>query len=292
MVDRRRSKRWAVGRIAGFSAWTALVALFLLWQSATYRGLMSLIGEWQFNGFGRHYPTFNYILLVFLLCLPGYLLFLRPRERRPGEAQGSAVLRSAGALLKALLGVGAALAVAVLAVLVVMLFLPRDSGEVQRIDVARPAVTPPREGPTILSGRIIYERTAGFDEDLLVARRSFRFAPVVGPQDVEEGRIRFFVQFAPVDDRARADVSELRGVLKRNGLPGEVVRLFRYAGYELEQPHYVLFAEPAAMRWPYLATMAQFAVGALLALLFALLQRGRIRRLGGRPARPAEAAPG
>lgn len=285
MATRGRSKRWAVGRIAGFSIWLALVAVILLWQAASYRGIMSLVGEWQFNGFGRHYPTFNYVLLVFLLCLPGYLLFLRPRPQEGREGPASLLLRSATALLKALLGVAAGLGAAVLIVLVVMLFLPRESGEVQRIDLSRPALTLPREGPTTITGDIIYERTAGFDEDLLLARRSFRFAPLVGPQD-EEGRLRFFVQFAPVDERTRGGTSTVSGVLKRDGLPGEVVRLFRYAGYELDDPHYVLFTESAAMRWPYLTAMAQFAVGALLALLFALLQRRRIRRVTS-PREPA-----
>ncbi|WP_375401959.1 hypothetical protein [uncultured Sphingomonas sp.] len=279
-TGRSRGRR-AVGRTLGFSLWLALVSLFLLWQAATYRGFMSLVGEWQFNAFGRHYPTFNYVVLVFLLGLPGYLLFLRPRKPRREERPESALMRSATAFLKALFGVAAGLGGAMLLVALLLLFLPRESGELQRIDLSRPLVAQPHDGPAILSGDIIYERTAGFDEDLLVARRSFRFTPVIGVGN-EPGDLRFFVQLPPADERTRRGVRSVKGVLKRNGLPGEIVRLFRYAGYRLDEPHYVLFAEPAAMRWPYRTALAQFAVGAVLALLFALLQRRRIGRFGER----------
>lgn len=282
---RRRTGRRAIGRTLGFSLWLGLVSLFLLWQAAYYRGIMSLVGEWQFNAFGRHYPTFNYVVLVFLLCLPGYLLFLRPRDKAPDERSRTALLRSAQTFLKALVGVAAGLGGVLLLVLLLLLLLPRDSGEVQRIDLGRSGLADVREGPTILAGAIIYERTAGFDEDLLVVRRSFRFAPIIGPQE-DGGDLRFFVQFAPVNASTRGGVRQVRGVLRREGLPGEVIRLFRYAGYRIEEPHYVLFTEPAAMRWPYWTAVAQFAVGGLLALLFALLQRRRIRRVDGSEARP------
>lgn len=287
MASRRRHRRWAVARTTGFSLWLAAVALFLLWQAARYRGIMSLVGEWQFNAFGRHYPTFNYVLLVFLLCLPGYLIFLRPRERAPEERPEAGLLRSATTFLKALLGAALGLGATILLILVAMLFLPRESGEAQSIDLRRPPSVV-REGPATVSGTIIYERTAGFDEDLLLARRSFRFAPIVGQRD-DPDAVRFFVQLPPVDDRTRGGVASMSGVLKRNGLPGEIVRLFRYAGFRVEEPHYVLFAEPSAMRWPYLSAMVQLAIGAALALLIGLLQRRRVHRIDHRVHHPNEA---
>lgn len=288
MASRRGHRRWAVARTTGFSLWLAVVASFLLWQAARYRGIMSLVGEWQFNAFGRQYPTFNYVLLVFLLCLPGYLLFLRPRERGADERPGAALLRSARTFLKAIFGAAAGLAATTLIILVAMLFLPRSSGEVQRIDLGRATPTVVREGPAVVSGAILYQRTAGFDVDVLLAQRTFRFAPIVGPRDDPED-VRFFVQLAPVDDRTRGGVASMSGVLKRNGLPGEIVRLFRYAGFNLEEPHYVLFAEPAAMRWPYLSAMVQVAIGAGLALVVGLLQRRRVVRIDRGVHAPASA---
>lgn len=277
MVSRKRQRRWAVVKTVGFSVWMAIVALVLLWQTASYRGVMALIGEWQFDAFGRQYPTFNYVLLVFLLCLPGYLLFLKPRKRAVTEQAEAATFRSARTLLKAIIGGALGLGAAAIVVLIVMLFLPSSSGEPQRLDLSHPMISVPREGPTILSGAILYERTAGFDEDLLLTRRTYRFAPIVAARGGAD--VQFFVQLPPVDDRSRAGTTTMAGVLKRDGLPGELVRLFRYAGFEIAEPNYVLFVEPAAMRWPYLMAMLQLAIGALFALVVALLQRRRVRRI-------------
>ncbi len=256
----------------------ALVAIVLVWQSADYFGIMSLIGEWQFNALGRHYPTFNYVLLTFLLCLPGYLLFLKPRQRAETEQAEAAVLRSARVMLKAMVGAAIGLGVGALVTLVLVLLLPSASGERQQIDLARPALTLPGQGPAQITGSVLYDRTAGFDEDIFFFKHTYRFAPIVGAgQDATD--LRYFIQLPPVNDRTRAGVGPYVGVLKRDGLPGEVVRLFRYAGFTLENPHFVLYMEPSAMRWPYLMGMLQFAIGAIVALLAGLAQRGRVRRV-------------
>ncbi len=277
MSKRRPHRRRSFAKTVAFSIWMAAVALYLLWEATHYRGVMSLLGEWQFNALGRHYPTFNYILLVALLWLPGYLVFLRPRKRDGTERLEAVLLRSSHAFQNALWGSAAGLAVAALVVLVVMLFLPREGPPIQRIDLARPSISLPREGPTLLSGMVVYERTAGFDRDLLLTSRTYRFAPVIGGQESGPD-LQYFVQFRPVDAQTRAGTSLMTGVLKRNGLPGEVIRLFRYAGYRLEQPHYVLYEEAAALRWPYLITAIQLAIAALLAVAVALLQLRRVRR--------------
>lgn len=278
MIRRGRQRRWAVAKMIGFSLWMAIVSLVLLWQQASYNGVMALIGEWQFNAIGRQYPTFNYVLLVFVLCLPGYLLFLRPRRHVTLDSLPAATFRSARTLLRAILATALGLAAAALVIVVAMLFLPPTAGAMQQIDLTRPITSLPAQGPTTLTGAVLYERTAGFDEDLLLARRSFRFAPVVGARD-DAGEVQFFVQLAPVTDRAAPVVSNVTGILKRNGLPGELVRLFRYAGFHFAEPHYVLFTEPSAMRWPYIAAMVQLLIGALFTLAIALLQQRRVRRI-------------
>lgn len=281
MSSRSTRRGRAAARVGGFAAWVAIVSLFLLWQAAKYEGVMSLVGEWQFNAFGRHYATFNYLLLVTLLCLPGYLLFLRPRRRGAADRPETVLFGSARTFLKALFGGAAALGTIALLMLVLVLLLPSDKGPLQRIDLTRPALTSPREGLTELSGTIIYDRTAGFDEDLLLARRTFRFAPVVGPRQGTND-LQFFIQFPPTDTRVGANTVTTTGVLKRNGLPGEIVRLFRYAGYHVDAPHYVLFAEPSAMRWPYLTTAVQLLIGGALVLVLALLQRRRVQSIDQR----------
>ena len=276
MASRTSQRRGAVARTVGFSLWMLFVALFLLWQATSYRGIMSLVGEWQFDVIGRHYPTFNYAVLVFLLCLPGYLLFLRPRKRVDSERPEAAIFRSARTMLRAMIAAAIGLAVAALVTLVVMLMLPGTAGETQLIDLSKPVPAVLAQGPATLRGQIVYERTAGFDEDMLLVRRNFRFAPVVGPQQPPE-TLRFFVQLPPVTDQTRSGPLAMTGVLKRNGLPGEIIRLFRYAGYQIDDPYYVLYLDPAAMRWPYWTLIAQFVIGAVLALLFGLVQQRRVK---------------
>jgi hypothetical protein len=274
----RRGRRRTITKTIAFSAWMIVVAIVLLWQTVSYRGAMAVVGEWQYNTFGRQYPTFNFVFLVFALTLPGYLLFLKPRTRSSSEQPEAATFRSALTLLKVMFGAAIGFGAATLVTLAVMLTLPGSTGVVQRIDLANPNLLPPREGPTQISGSIIYERTAGFDEDLLLTRRTYRFAPIVGSRQ-NANDVQFFVQIPPVDDQSRRGTTTMNGVLKRNGLPGELVRLFRYAGFNLTEPHYVLYAEPTAMRWPYLMTMVQFMIGALLALIIGLLQQRRVRSI-------------
>jgi hypothetical protein len=91
--------------------------------------------------------------------------------------------------------------------------------------------------------------------------------------------LQFFVQLPPVSDSDRSGTSSMTGILKQDGLPGALIRLFRYAGYRVESPHFVLFADAATMRWPYLLTAFQLGFGALLAAAVGLLQRRRVSRL-------------
>jgi hypothetical protein len=279
MMNRtRRRRQMAVAKIAILSAWIALVAVVLLWQATQYTGVMAVLGEWQFNAIGRHYPTFNYAFLVFVLSLPGYILFLRPRRRATTDLPGTGTVRSAILFMRAIFGTAAGLGAACLVVLIATLFLPGDAGPVQRIALNQAIIALPHEGLTQLSGHIIYERTAGFDEELVAVRRSSRYAPMVAPGDTTTD-LQFFVQLPPVEGSAREGTSTMTGILKRNGLPGAIVRLYRYAGYDLANPHFVLFADAATMRWPYLITAFQLAFGGLVMAAAGLWQRRRIGRL-------------
>ncbi len=63
----RRGRRRAITKTIAFSAWMVVVAIVLLWQTISYRGAMAVVGEWQYNTFGRQYPTFNFVFLVFAM---------------------------------------------------------------------------------------------------------------------------------------------------------------------------------------------------------------------------------
>lgn len=260
--------------------WAAVVALFLLWQTLTYRGLMALAAEWQFNTFGRYYPSLTYILMAVLIGSPALWLLQR---RRSDAATPVDVAALPGVLfIRGMLGAGLGCLATCLVVLAVMAGLPSDTGPVERIVLGpRAAASAPRTGPTVLTGTVVRERTAGLNQDLLVARRTVRFAPMLAP-DATDRAVRFFVEIGPNENAAtlRADGAR-EGILRRGGLPGELEKLFSYAGSDATSPYYTLFASRAGLQWPYKVAATQLALLALVCLIAAgllHLRRERLRR--------------
>ncbi len=283
---RRRNVRAAIG------AWGVLVSLFLLWQTLTYRGLMALAAEWQFNTFGRYYPSLTYILLAVLIASP-VLWLLRGRRAAPGaDARASAYEEAWGLpglmFIRSILGVGIGCLLVCLIVLIAMASLPGDTGAVDRIVLGSPnAAAAPRLGPTILVGNVVRDRTAGLNQELLVSRRTIRFAPMLTPGIGPEA-VRFFVEIGPNEDAATLRPDGLReGILRKNGLPGELEKLFRYAGYDPTTPYYTLFAARDGLQWPYRVAAIQLAIVGLICLIAAgllHLRRERLRRQLRNPA--------
>lgn len=281
--ERRVRRRRIVLMLGG---WAIPVSLFLLWQTLTYRGLMALAAEWQFNTFGRYYPSLTYVLLATVIASP--VLWLLRGGDRDGEVVGreGAVIAPSPlpgrAFIRTILGVAAGCAVICLAVLVAMMSLPGDTGAVQRVVVGSPAAVDPRTGPTELSGILLRGRTAGLSQDLLVARRTIRFAPMLSPAGDHAEPVRYFVEIGADENAATMQGNGLReGILRRGGLPGELEYLFRYAGYDVATPYYVLFASRAALQWPYRVAAIQLALVGLICLIAAgglHLRRERLRR--------------
>lgn len=282
-----RGRRVGRRRIAPVLAgWAILVSLFLLWQTLTYRGLMALAAEWQFNTFGRYYPSLTYVLLATIIASP--VLWLLRRGDRDEEAvggEGAAIdpsLLPGRAFIRTISGVAVGCAVICLAVLIAMMSLPGDTGAVQRIVVGSPAAIDPSTGPTELSGALLRGRTAGLSQDLLVARRTIRFAPMLSPTGGDAGTVRYFVEIGADDNAATMQGNGRReGILRRGGLPGELEYLFQYAGYDVATPYYVLFASRATLQWPYRVAAIQLALVGLICLIVAgclQLRRERLRR--------------
>ncbi len=281
--ERRVGRRRIVRMLGG---WAILVSLFLFWQTLTYRGLMALAAEWQFNTFGRYYPSLTYVLLATVIASP--VLWLLRGGDRDGEVaggEGAAIAPSplpGRAFIRTILGVAAGCAVICLAVLIAMMSLPGDTGAVQRVVVGSPAAVDPRTGPTELSGALLRGRTAGLSQDLLVARRTIRFAPMLSPAGDHAEPVRYFVEIGADENAATMQGNGLReGILRRGGLPGELEYLFRYAGYDVATPYYVLFASRAALQWPYRVAAIQLALVGLICLIAAgglHLRRERLRR--------------
>lgn len=280
MQSRTINRRKRLLKIGGLSFWAGLVSVFLLWQAITYSGLIALIGEWQFNVLGKYFPAFTYILLVFLLVVPGWLLFRRPRARGDREIFAVRTLRSARGFERLLFGVAAGLAGAALIAVVTIALLPTANGPRQQIALDAPPVTKPSEGATTLTGTILFERTAAFDEEFLLLRRHWRFAPLVAPGSADEN-YQYFVELPAVTKPGQpySVPRAMTGVLRHGGLPGEVIRLYRYAGARVEEPYYVLFADAGSVRWPHWQVAAQLALGSVLFAALALWQRRRVRKL-------------
>lgn len=276
MGQRVRSRRQRIVKFGAAVAWVALVGLVLLWQTATYDSAMSVAAEWQFNAIGRYYPVLSYLVIVLALTLPLLLLFGRARPP-VGRPIDTALFRSLHSFSRALFGFAGVVAVLAAGVLLSILWLPDDKGPPQDV-VLDQAVVLPREGLTRLTGNIAYDRTSAFDEDLIVARRNRRFAPMTAP-GTNARDLQFFVELPPATEANRGGVRTMTGVLKRDGLPGEIVRLYRYAGYRVEEPLYVLFTGTRSLRWARLVIAGELLIAAILVGLLGLWQRRRTQKI-------------
>jgi hypothetical protein len=276
LINRSRRQRAKTG---GVAIWTALVAVVFLWQFVQYRGIVALLAEWQFNFLGRSYPAISYLLPVAVLALPALLIFWRTRPRHSAQRIALATQRSAIAFQKTMWAVAAAFALAA----VVFLFQSLDGAAQQvgpqRIDLGSPVTALPPEGPATISGSVLTTRTAALRQNFLLLGKSYRFAPIVPPGS-KTTDLQYFGELSPSFDQAAiAPGSTLSGTLKRDALPGEIIRLYRYAGYNIADPHYVLFLDPASARWPDLQTAIQLGLIGLVFAVLALLQRRRLKRI-------------
>jgi hypothetical protein len=281
MRSRSRSRRRQAFKAGGLIFWAALVSVVLLWQVTNYRGVIALAAEWQFNIFGRYYPTLTFVLLVVLLVLPGLLIFRRPREPGTRELLPAATLRSARSFTRLLFGIAGGFWVAGAAAFLTILSLPDGAGPLQTVSLATPTVTLPHEGATTLIGEALFDRTVAIDEDLFVTRRSTRFAPIVA-QGGNQQELSYFVELPLASEPTNgAAPTSFTGILKRGGLPGELIRLYRYSGARVEEPYFVLFAGPEAMRWPHIQVALQLLLAGAIFFVMGLWQRRRVKRLMG-----------
>lgn len=264
--------------------WLAAAGLFLLWQTMTYRGVSAFAAEWQFNAFGFYHPALTYLVLLLILSSPLLLLRLPIRRRSQQVASPapevvlSRAISSTSRLLKTLVGAATTVATAALVVASLSLFLPRTDGPVARAVISDDAAPPP-QGPIELTGRLLHEKTSVFNEDFVVSRRSSRFAPMVG-EGTDQTVFRYFVELPPETATTAPDTVTVRkGILRKGGLPGELIRLYRYAGFRVDPDYYVLFATADSMKRPYLTEALELLVLALFIGLVSGIYAYRRRRL-------------
>lgn len=298
--------RWANRALL---AWVVVVSLVFLWQALEYRGLVAWLAEAQFLQFDRYWPTLTFVALAAVFSLPLLLVvgLMRADQRRNDKLRAAQLdderqlLGRTQRLYEFFLAVAIGSLAAALLCLVLMFRLPSDKGPVRSIVMGSPDAIAPLDGRATITGAVDVRETSQFNENLLLVKRTLYFAPVrTGAND--KGPLRYFVEVRRDDvppgynriqfPDEKDDVHAYRfrvprlafspytsGMLKRNALPGEIVHLYRYAGYEVAADNYVLFRSGDQLRWRYYMLAGQFAISAVLAGAFALYVRRRARRL-------------
>lgn len=288
-VRRRRGRRVVIARL--LMAWILIISAYFLWQADHYSGLYAFFAEIQYEYLGQHWPILTFALLIILFGWPAAWLL---KSRRRGESRSlsdrygrEAGIRTSENFRRVLFAVAGGLAGASAVTLIWTLALPHFTPPKTQITVGSSQSVEPPLGPLFLNGVTLYDRTSAFAQNLLVKTRGVRFAPIVAPGD-RSGNIRYFVELLPQDAERQWDNPAVRhraGLLRVNGLPGSIVRLYSYAGFRVEQPYYVLYADPRTIRWPYYVTAAQLAIAAFLSLIAALVQHRHVRTVMLKPAR-------
>ena len=294
-------------RIVG--VWIGIVCLFFLWQTLTYQGLIARVAEWQFIIFDRYWPTLTFVAVSALFSSPliAMLWILRMRQRRDESLSPANVdderhlLGRLSRLYGLFLGIALGSLAAALICLVLRWQLPTDQGTPRSIVIGSPDALGPVEGPAVITGYVDLGETAQFNENLLLVKRTLYFAPVRAAKD-DRSPIRYFVQvrrndrktdYDPItfpDKPERVKVWRFRldhldftpytnGVLRHNGLPGEIGRLYRYAGHDLASDNYVLFSARATIGWSYYVLAAEFALSALISGAVAMMAYRRRRKV-------------
>lgn len=294
-------------------AFALFIFLFLLPQSIFYRGLVSLLAEWQFSWFGNYLPILTVILpvllLTLLLILIFWLIFRFKNRDNKDEPELSLAEQAKIALSKARLAMFSFFALAVFALVAVittlglMMILPNDSGKGQKISVGSIPFTEPKEGRAELNGALDWQKLATIKRNLVFASQRTYFIPIVS-QIADRKSTRYFVQvFRPefvlprnqMPGRApeREHLLEqglitptkdgpsgmVNGVLRQDGLPDEIVLLYEKAGLKVHPDHYVLYRKASDMRWPYWGAAWAFLLFGICALLIGLFQRRQFKRL-------------
>ncbi|WP_404338524.1 hypothetical protein AB2M62_06185 [Sphingomonas sp. MMS12-HWE2-04] len=254
--------------------WLVIVALFFIWQTAVYAGLVARFAEWQFAHLGGYFPLGSLFLFVVLLGLP-VLYVLSQRAQR--ERKAATPLDQGRLFIWFLTTLAGISAIAAIVLLGYAFTLSLGSGTPVRLEARSGDLVVHDNGPVTLSGTVLYDRIAVMGADTPLAGWGSRFAPVMGKGE-KGSKLRYFVQTSNAPGAPKAE--EITGALRRNGLRGDIVSLFTDAGYEVADPHYVVYTEVFALRLPYFWGAAQCALVALILSLAAGLQKWRLRRLG------------
>ena len=275
-ADRRSSRVGILTAIA--IVWASLIAAVLTWQAYAYRGLFAYIAEWQFHNFDQMFPITTIVVIVFVLSLPLLLLIawqMRRRKKLYGRVSAAELIvrdtRTARILL--VLAAVAAIFAAGLALYGLSLGAFADKPIVAlQLD----GKAPTSQTAVRINGWAIQNRVGHYREHFIFSSRDLYVVPLVSKRG--DTKIRYFVEVrgiktAPVQHRT------ISGILITDALPGGLAQLYENSGYRLDEPVYVIFADRASARWPWMSAAADLAIMALLLMVAHLLLLRHVRQI-------------
>lgn len=282
ILEKKRRRQKIVARL--LMLWFFVISIYFLWEAEKYTGFYAFTAEKQFDYLGQYWPVFTYSLLMILFGWPIAWLLKDTRsvahDGDPVANEDEEAQRLNQNLRRTLFALAGGLCGAALVVLCWTLTLPKLAAPAAVVAIgSRQSLNPPL-GSISLKGGILYDRTSVFAQNLIFKTRGVRFAPIIDPQD-RVPTIRYFIELQPSDiqnaDIASEPVSRT-GLLRINALPGSVVQLYRYAGFDISKPHYVFYTDPMTIKWPYYITAIQLACAAFICLIAALFQHRHVER--------------
>lgn len=279
--------RWTKFLVSVALGWISLVLIVAIVQSTTYSGFVATLTEWQFDHLGQAFPAMTFLLLLALFSLPGLLLLgfvIRHINAVRDVRTEERVIQRSARMLRVLTVITVLLTIAIVIVLVQWAKLPDDNGNLKRVDVSAVTGTDAlilTEGATRLIGQYRYDRTATFRQNVLVARRDYRFVPVQASGLRPTSIVRVFAETSASPDNLRSVAEERVGVLRRGSLPPAITHLYRDAGFRVAPDAYVLYSDRRALTWPCIAVAIQLAIAVVLLAIAALLTRRRLHLLRG-----------
>jgi len=258
----------------GLVVWLCAVLAFFFWETFAYRGLIARVGEWQFGDLGGYFPNFTLAAAVILFGIP--TLFLFSMRKVSEESASEVALRAANRFLYVLCA--AALLCAVIGGyrLWTGYAMVRSGGAAIRLNAGGQPPAGFNYGLVELTGRVQLDRQGGLGARTWFSSTGARFSPILGEKQ-SGASVTYLVE---VDQKGAAPVvGTVAGLLVRNGLRPDGIRLFEDNGYHLSDPHYVLFTKSTTVLRPYQMEALKWDLFALMLAMVAAYQRWRIRKI-------------
>ncbi len=280
--DRQRVK---VDRWHGLALWATIATAVVLIWAVRYSGWVRPVAEWQFDNLTGYFPALTLVLSALIVTIPFAILFAIRRRRRTAEGiidHEVRALRAALRIERFFVLMTIVSVIGALASLIGLGLLPRDNGTVQPVVVGKPLSVQANDGPARLIGDVDMSRIGRLTDRVAFASRDIFVAPVYPRADHRPhvaGPVAYFTEVRPVDSDLQRFEPVRVGVIRANGLPQELVPLFRGVGLAVVDHPALLLPDTSAWAWKYWAFLGQCLVLSAIAALFFIAARRYRRRL-------------